>query len=248
LRRRGHRICGTSRSTFTAGAPASQPATCRLVRVMTRELAAISSAWGEQARLAPSRKMPLTNLCSRLFVTGARRTPRSRAWSLHSADPRDLHRASNPAHLYRTRHDPSTRPQASRCRHHLPRVASRFGADVTSCDPVASTLRDAWSPKQNSYGRCRPLHELRTARPLTLRSPPELPLVAQSQPEGLEPFPHAMHQHRGFPDSETPSTHGSWRLYPLAGTQGVTSRQRTTPGFAHPDLPFDTRSRTAAAR
>jgi len=211
LRRWGHRIGGTSRSTFTAGAPASQPATCRLVRVMTRELAAISSAWGEQARLAPSRRMPRTNLCSRLIVTGARRTPRSRSWSFRSAEPRDLHRASDPARLYRTRHDLSTRPQASRCRHHLPRVASRFGADVTSCDPEASTLRDAWSPRQNSYGRCRPLHELRAARSLTLRSPTEPPLVAnQSQPERLEPFPHAMHQHHGFPDSETSSTHRSW--------------------------------------
>jgi len=66
----------------------------------------------------------------------------------------------------------------------------------------------------NSYGRCRPLHELRTARPLTLLSPFEPLLVAQSWPEGLEPFPHAMHQHHGFPDSETPSTHGSWWLTP----------------------------------
>jgi hypothetical protein len=122
---------------------------------------AIPSAWGEQARLAPSRKMSLTNLCSRLNVRGIRKPPSSRAWSLRPADPRDLNQASDPARLYRTRQDPSTSTQVSRCRHHLPRVASRFGVELTSCDPNASTSRDAWSPRHNSYGRCQPLHELR---------------------------------------------------------------------------------------
>jgi hypothetical protein len=37
-------------------------------------LAATSNAWGEQARLAPSKKMPLSNLCSQLIVRGIRKT------------------------------------------------------------------------------------------------------------------------------------------------------------------------------
>jgi hypothetical protein len=84
--------------------------------------------------------MPLTNLCSRLIVTGIRKPPSSRAWSLHSADPRDHHRASDPARLYRTRHEPSTKTRASRCRRHLPRAVSRIGADFTGCGPGSLLL------------------------------------------------------------------------------------------------------------
>jgi hypothetical protein len=83
--------------------------------------------------------------------------PSSRAWSSRSADPRDLDRASDPARLYRTKHDPSTSTQANRCRYHLPRVASRFGADFASCGPVASTLAGSpGRPKQTHAGVINP--------------------------------------------------------------------------------------------
>jgi hypothetical protein len=68
----------------------------------------------------------------------------------------------------RTRHactgrdtESSTKTRASRCRHHLPRVANRFGADFASCGPKASTSRDVWLPRHDSYGRYQPLHEPR---------------------------------------------------------------------------------------
>ena len=161
LRHQIHRSGGTSRSTLHGWS------TCFTTRVVPpcqgdgTLLAATSSAWDEQARLAPSKKMPLSNLCSRLVVRGIRKPPSSRAWSLRSFNLRDLHRASDPARLYRTRHEPSTKTLASRCRQHLPRVANRFGADVASCGPETSTLRDGWLPRHDSYGRCQPLHEPR---------------------------------------------------------------------------------------
>ena len=99
------------------------------------QLIATSSAWGERARLAPSRKMPLTNLCSRLIVTGIRKPPRSRAWSLRSADLRD---PLEP----RTRHA-STERDTSRPRRRGLAVAgitclewrNRFGADLPAVAP-----------------------------------------------------------------------------------------------------------------
>jgi hypothetical protein len=135
--------------------------------------------------------------------------PSSRAWSSHSSDPRDLRRASDPARLYRTRHEPSTTALASRCRHCHPRVANRIGADFASCSLEAPSLSGARLFLSGHYpcGRCKPLHEPRQLdywHPF--RSPNHLRLPA-GQLEQLEPFPHAMRQHHGFLGSGTPFTH-----------------------------------------
>jgi hypothetical protein len=102
----------------------------------------------------------------------------SRAWSSRPAALRDLDRASDPARLYRTKHAPSTNTQASRCRHHLPRVASRFGADFASCGSVASTLSGCLGCPDRLTRALSTLVRAETAKPLTslyLRSDPGCP-------------------------------------------------------------------------
>jgi hypothetical protein len=146
---------------YAAGTPASQPTPYRLVRGMARRRLLPRTPGASKPALHPRERCLSPNLCSRLIVTGIRKPPSSRAWSLRSADLRDLQRASDPARLYRTRHESSTKTRASRCRHHLPRVANRFGADFASCGPKASSSRDVWLPRHDSYGRFQPLHEPR---------------------------------------------------------------------------------------
>lgn len=100
------------------------------------------------------------------------RPPSSRAWGLRPAALRDLYWASYPARLYRTRHKPSTKALASRCRHDQPRVMNRFGAGFTSCD--LSSLQPfqgaAWSPGRTRTGVISLVRD-ETAKPLTFRIP-----------------------------------------------------------------------------
>jgi hypothetical protein len=146
---------------WTAGAPDSQPAPHRLVRGMARRWIATREPGTSMPALHPRKRcfspIAAVDLLSREFD----RPTSSRARSLHSCNPRDLSRASDSARLYRTKHEPSTKTRASHCWHHLPRVANRFGAELASCGPEASTSRDAWLPRHDSRGHCQPLHEPR---------------------------------------------------------------------------------------
>lgn len=133
----------------------------------------------------------------------------SRAWSLRSSNLRDLHRASDSARLYRTRHN---RPRRRR-------IAV---AGITCLE-----WRIGLAPYSPAVGRKPPpfgmsgypdMTRTGVINPCTRRDnkTTDVPfrylnetLVTQSQLRELEPFPHAVHQHHSFPSSETPSTHGS---------------------------------------
>jgi len=70
-----------------------------------------------------------------------------------------------------------------------------------------------------------------TARPLAPLSLSNPSPVARSWLEQLEPLPHAVHQHHGFPGSETPSTYRSWWSACRWRSKQL-SRQRPCPNFA----------------
>jgi hypothetical protein len=146
-RRRVHRFGGTSRSTLHG------LSTCFTTRVVppcqgdgTRLIATLN-VQGEQARLAPPKKMPLSNLCSRQIITRVRKTAQLTSLEL------SLFRPSRPAFAPRTRHA-CTERDTSRPRRRGLAVAGitclewriGLGADCASCGLEASTSRDARFP------------------------------------------------------------------------------------------------------
>jgi hypothetical protein len=151
--------------------------------------------------------------------------------------------------LYRTRHKPSTTALTSRCRRHQPRVANRFWRRFHQLWPRSLILVKGMPgfPEHDPCGRCQPLHGPSATRPLTYLSPPDPSPVSRLRFERLEPFPHAVHQHHGFPGSGNAFHPLILRNSLVAGAQSDPSRQPSVPELCHPGLRFDTRSHAVSA-
>jgi hypothetical protein len=121
--------------------PASQPVPCRRVRVMAHSWLLPRAYRASKPAWHPEEDASLQSLQSTCCQGSSQDCSAHEPGAFALRIPATLVEPSDSARLYRARHKPSTETRASRCRHHLPRVANRFGAGCTSCDLAISTSR-----------------------------------------------------------------------------------------------------------
>jgi hypothetical protein len=101
-----------------------------------------------------AKRMSLVNLCSRLIVTGIHKNARLSSVDLSTHESARPTRVPVSALLYRVKHASSTGTPA-RPKAHLPRVTTRFGAGIASCDR-AHLFAEAMSQDQLHSDLIRP--------------------------------------------------------------------------------------------
>lgn len=154
-------------------------------------------------------------------------TPNSRAFDLRLLDRRGLPRPPGRHACIASEPRPSTATPDDRCRSTSPGLQHVWCRACKLQPFLFTTLR--WSPGLPNGTRAGVVFPFTRANRLGYWRPVRITeLLTRSRYVTLESFPHAVHQHRSFPDSGTPSADRS-RTPLFAGARSV-ARSASEPG------------------